>query len=286
MSAMPAARETELGSLPPPGALAAMASVKSTAPRLARSCGSAFRVSRTAPMSLSCRSASHSASSTVSSSRPARRGRRCGRRRRSGPSAPRRRRRNLEVGRSRHVGPLGQHVTARVLELGRAERSRSSSRPQTATAAPSSTRPSASARPSPSVPPVTTKTFSARFELHLMPPCRTPPSAKAVARNASRLALRSQPHEAEPGPPRIRLRREVTPSVLAVVGRRPGDDRLLGVRRPQVGVGLLVPVPQLLAGDHPAHGAPDHLRASPWRKAGRTTRRCRPCPTRCRAPTE
>ena len=66
MSAMPAARETELGSLAAPGALAAMARVKSAAPLLWRRWGSAVRVNRTAPITLSCRSPSHTASSLAS----------------------------------------------------------------------------------------------------------------------------------------------------------------------------------------------------------------------------
>ena len=66
MSAMPAARLTELGSLAPPGALAAIARVKRIEPLVARSCGTARRVSRTAAISFSCRSDSHAASSTAS----------------------------------------------------------------------------------------------------------------------------------------------------------------------------------------------------------------------------
>ena len=70
MSAMPAARVTELGSLAAPGAFAAMARVNRTTPPVARRWGRASRVSRTAAISFSSMSDSQVASS-IDSSGPA-----------------------------------------------------------------------------------------------------------------------------------------------------------------------------------------------------------------------
>ena len=71
------------------------------------------------------------------------------------------------------------------------------------------------------------------------------------------LPLRAQADEPQPGPARVVLGLPVAPTVDPVPGGGPGDDRLLGIERVQVGPGLPVPVPELLAGDGTPHRPPD-----------------------------
>ena len=184
ISAMPAARVTELGSLDPPGALAAMASVKRIEPRASRSSGRARRVRRTAAISFSWKSDSHVASSMDSigppEARPA-----LWTTRRSGPSALT----AASTKASRSSGRVTSACRARTSPpislrcgLGGPHPVRDRAR------RPPPMRPRrasrlAKARPSPSVPPVMSTALPVRSRSMVTPPSSpsTPPSRKASA---------------------------------------------------------------------------------------------------------
>ena len=213
-------------------------------------------MSRTAAISLSWKSDSHVASSIVSMAPAEARPALC-----TTPSMRPQRATaaSTKASRSagpRDVGPLRQHVAAYGLHrrFGRApgapRRARTRRRPHPR-------RPArvASASPSPSVPPVmrTVLPASSRSIRHS--------SFGAVvvtsARKASASRCERRRTKRRPGPPRVVLGFPVALTVDPVAGGRPGDDRFLGVEGEQVGPGLLVPVPELLAGDDTPHRAPD-----------------------------
>src|ERR1700722_17925923 len=255
MSAMPAARVTELGSLRAPGALAERANVNRTAPRLARSCGSVNRVSRTAAISLSWKSDSQVLSSIVSMeppearpalwTTPSMRPQRVTAASTNASRSPAR----VTSARCASTSPPAARTAAS------AARRRSSSRPPPPPAAPSATSRVASARPSPSVPPVmrTVLPVSSRSIGH-SPRSR---GDRRLGQERIRLPLRAQADEPQARPAWVVLGLPVALTVDPVPGGRPGDDRLLGIEGVQVGPRLLVPVPELLAGDCASHRPPD-----------------------------
>ena len=113
-----------------------------------------------------------------------------------------------------------------------AARSRSSSRPHTATAAPSAASCVARARPKSVGAPGDEDGLARQFQIHAS--LLSSADDRHLGEERIGLPLRAQPHELQPRPARVVLGVPVAPTVDPVPGGGPGDDRLLGVPRVQV----------------------------------------------------